>query len=210
MSRENEIPADLESKKRGCKVEITDIAISKVPFVKYKEIPAEHYEILQELAKTVLELAKTENDGNETAITYSLESIEIAQSEKNEKYIAVSYGDEHSVDPLNNTLSYHLMMTAQGCVVIILHNHPNLSKISLQDVGYLFGYASLKMIVAITNLGSIHYIVKTNNYNRIEAIKLYKTAVDMTQKAVNLKEKLKACDYFLNRCHKAGLFFASH
>lgn len=149
---------DLEDNKRNHKVEITDIAISKVPLVRYKEIPEEHYETLRELAKLVLELSREHNDGNETAITYSLD------------------------DP-------------DG---------------SLGDISYLLGYAALKMIVVVTNLGSINYIVKKDSYDRIEALKLYRDAVDMYDKAKTLKERQNATDTFLSNCHKAGLIFEDH
>lgn len=45
--------SDLEDNKRDHKIEITDVAISKVPLIRYREIPEEHYATLQELAKAV-------------------------------------------------------------------------------------------------------------------------------------------------------------
>ena len=41
----------LEHNKRDHKVKITDAAISKVPYVKYRSIPGSHYAVLQELTK---------------------------------------------------------------------------------------------------------------------------------------------------------------
>ena len=46
---------EMESNKRDHKVEITDIAISKVPYVRYREIPEEYYETLHQIAIAVLE-----------------------------------------------------------------------------------------------------------------------------------------------------------
>ena len=54
----------LEANKRDHKIEITDIAIEKVPYVKYKEIPDMYYNILQELAKMVLVYSRDNNDCN--------------------------------------------------------------------------------------------------------------------------------------------------
>ena len=45
---------------------------------------------------------------------------------------------------------------------VVIHNHPSLSKVSLQDVWLFIKYAAVKMIVVITNLGAIDYIVKTD------------------------------------------------
>lgn len=199
------IMSDLEANKRDHRIPITDISISKVPLVRYREIPEEHYAILQELAKMVLVLSRENNNCNETAITYSLDSPELILEGQN--CLTVSYGDEHSVDPLSDTLSNHLVMTAEGCVIIILHNHPSLSKISLQDVSYLFRFAAIKMIVAVTNAGSVNYIVKANTYHRKEALKLYIEAIEMYNKASNLKQKQDATNYFLNHCFKCGIVF---
>lgn len=93
------------SKNRDKKIPITDVAISKVPYVEYKEIPEDEYDIIHELAKQVLTLAKEENDSNEVAITYRMNHDEIAPDEE---YIGVSFGKEHEVDPLEDTTSYHI------------------------------------------------------------------------------------------------------
>ena len=50
------------AKKRNHKVMITDEAIRKVPRVQYKNIPESEYSIIQELAKNVLWISKTENN----------------------------------------------------------------------------------------------------------------------------------------------------
>lgn len=199
MLTENE----LGSNKRDHKIEITDIAISKVPFVRYREIPEEHYEILHQLAIAVLKYAKERNDCNETAITYSLDET----LSEEDGSLAISYGDEHTVDPLNNADAYHLLATARSCVIVILHNHPSLSKVSLSDVGFLLGYEAVKMVVAVTNLGSIHYIVKTEKYDRENAIRLYRDAVRRIENMEDLKQKQDAADFFLNNCYKVGLIF---
>lgn len=57
------------SKKRDHKIIITDKAIEKVPFIRYKEIPEEEYPIIQMFAKKALQLSKDENESNEVAIT---------------------------------------------------------------------------------------------------------------------------------------------
>lgn len=46
------------SKKRDHKIMITEEAIRKVPFIRYREIPEDEYEIIYELAKQVLRHGK--------------------------------------------------------------------------------------------------------------------------------------------------------
>ena len=168
---------DLEmAKKRERKIMITNEAIRKVPRIKYKNIPESEYNTIQELARNVLRISKNENNSNEVAITYGMDSVERIQ--KGEEYIGVALGSEHGVDPISNTTAYHLVSSAEDCIVIVLHNHPSLSDFSLSDVQFLLRYASVKMMVVVTNLGSISYLVKGLQ---------------------------KAADHFLKNCYMVGI-----
>ena len=82
--------------------------------------------------------------------------------QKGEEYIGVALGGEHEADSINNTTAYHLVSSAKECIVIVLHNYPSLSDFSLSDVQFLLQYACIKMMVVVTNLGSISYLVKGN------------------------------------------------
>ncbi|MCM1264200.1 MAG: hypothetical protein NC313_15930 [Butyrivibrio sp.] len=92
------------AKKRDHKILITEAAIEKIPLVKYKEIPESEYLMLQELAKEVLKVSKNDNDSNEVALTYSLDYRKLIAEGK--EFMGVALGDEHSVDPCMNAVSY--------------------------------------------------------------------------------------------------------
>jgi len=192
------------SKNRDKKIPITDVAISKVPYVEYKEIPEDEYDIIHELVKQVLTLAKEENDSNEVAITYRMNHDEIAPDEE---YIGVSFGKEHEVDPLEDTTSYHLIMSKKDCVVVSLHNHPSLSQISVVDMRFFLEYDSVKLLVIITNLGSISYLVKDSRYNKREAITLYNEVVSMNNEATDLKGYQEAAKHFMKNCYSVGIIY---
>ena len=106
----------------------------------------------------MLLISKNENNSNEVAITYEMDSRKRIQD--GEDYIGVALGGEHEVDRLGRRVSYHLVSSAKECVVIVLHNHPSLSDFSLSDVQFLLRYERIKMMVVVTNLGSISYLVK--------------------------------------------------
>ena len=195
---------DLEmAKKRDHKIMITEEAINKVPRIKYKNIAENEYDNIWELAKSVLKISKEENDSNEVAVTYSLNSMELI--ERGEKYIGVSLGMEHDVDPLSDTTAYHLISSAKDCVVIVLHNHPSLSNFSLSDIQFLLKYETIRMMVVITNLGSISYLVKNKKYNFRNAVNLFNQAVDKNNEAKKLKDFQDAADYFLKNSYNVGI-----
>ena len=76
------------AKKRNHKIRITDEAINKIPRIKYKDIPESEYDNIWDLAKNVLKISKEENDSNEVAITYSLDSAKLI--EEGERYIGIA------------------------------------------------------------------------------------------------------------------------
>lgn len=205
--RRQEMDSDLNdlemAKKRVHKIMITDEAIYKVPRVRYKEISETEYDNLQELARQVLQISKDENDSNEVAVTYSLESVRLI--EKGERYIGIALGAEHDVDPLSDSTSYHLIRNSRDCVVIVLHNHPSLSAFSLSDIQFLLRYETVKMMVVVTNLGSISYLVKNGKYDFEKAVILLNEAVDLNNKAKNIKDLQDAADYFLKNCYNVGI-----
>lgn len=193
------------SKKRDHKIWITDEAIEKVPRICYKEIPEKEYDTIRELIKEVLRISKNRNNSNEVAITYSLDSEFLIST--GAEYVGITLGDEHNVDPLSTTVAYHLVMTSSDCVIISLHNHPSLSKFSLQDVQFLIMYASVKMMCVVTNLGNVSYLVKNKKYDRSIAMDILREAVKLHNDANELKGYQKAAKYFLKNCHKAGIIY---
>ena len=199
----NELNSLEMAKKRNHKIKITDEAIRKVPRVQYKGIPDNEYDNIRELARQVLQISKDENDSNEVAVTYSLDNVFLI--ENGERYIGIALGAEHDVDPLSDATSFHLIRSSADCVVIVLHNHPSLSKFSLSDIQFLLRYVSVKMMVVVTNLGSVSYLVKNLRYNFEEAVLLLNDAVDLNNKANSIKDLQDAADYFLNNCHSVGI-----
>lgn len=148
-------------------------------------------------------ISKNENNSNEVAITYEMDSRKRIQD--GEDYIGVALGGEHEVDPLSSTISYHLVSSAKECVVIVLHNHPSLSDFSLSDVQFLLRYERIKMMVVVTNLGSISYLVKGEKYDYEKAVILFNEAVQSNNEAKNLKGLQRAADYFLKNSHIVGI-----
>ena len=193
------------AKKRMRKIMITDMAIEKVPLIKYREIPESEYLMLQELAKEVLMVSKNENDSNEVALTYSLDYRNLIAEGK--EFMGVALGDEHSVDPCMNTVAYHLITTSIQCVVIVLHNHPSLSKFSLEDIKFFLSNGTVKMMVVVTNLGNISYLVKKENFNRKKAIEIYNHAVNVYSEGSNIRDYQKAVFCFLSNCHEANIVY---
>ena len=192
------------AKKRNNKIIISEEAIRKIPYIRYREIPEQEYDIIQSLARRVLMLSKEENDSNEVAITYSYDSNMILAGDE---LVGVHFGDEHSVDPLADSQTFHLIMQSQECAVVSLHNHPSLSLVSLMDIQFFLRYHSIKLLVIVTNLGSISYLVKSRKYDYVAAIDFVNDVIAMHNTAHNIKEYQKVVKYFLSNCYKVGIIY---
>lgn len=188
-----------QAKRRDKKVEITDVSIAKVPFIMYKGFTFEENQKICQLAKTVLILAKEENNSNEVAITYDLERKDLPYG--------IAFGNEHSVDICSDTRSFHILLSARRTTVIMLHNHPSTKTFSLEDLRFLLTYDSIRMMIVISNQGKIHYISKEEDFDRDMAIQLYSSCVGTLSKSSNIREIYFAAKQYLLKCHTVGLFY---
>ncbi len=98
----------------------------------------------------------------------------------------------------------------KDCVVLVLHNHPSLSAFSLSDIQFLLSYETVKMMVVVINLGSVSYLVKNSKYNFEKAVVLLNKAIDLNNKAKNIKGLQEAAKYFLKNCYNAGISESVH
>ena len=100
---------------------------------------------------------------------------------------------------------YHLIRASRDCVVLVLHNHPSLSAFSLSDIQFLLRYETVKLMVVVTNLGNVSYLVKNSKYDFEKAVVLLNEAIDLNNKAKNIKDLQEAADYFLKSCYNVGI-----
>lgn len=106
-----------------------------------------------------------------------------------------------------DTFSYHLIMSSKECMVVSMHNHPSVSHISVADMRFFLQYGSIRLLVIVTNLGSISYMVKSRRYDYVKAVRLLNQTIQLHNKASDLKEHQKAARYFISNCYKAGIIY---
>jgi hypothetical protein len=191
-----------QAKKCGYKTAITDIAIKKVKYIKYKDLTDEQNAIMQRLAKEVLFLSQTCNNSNEVAITCDLGSLNPLEC------YGICLGDEHSVDVCSDTQSNHLIVSAKICTVVILHNHPSLQTFSLDDIRFFVANRGISILVVVSNQGKIHYLYKDKKYSEKETIQLFNECVDGLSSLSTVRDRYLSALSFLARCSETGLFYS--
>ena len=190
-----------QAKKRMHKVYITDIAIQKVPYIRYKDLTEKQNNIMRQLARDVLSLAKEYNDSNEVAIT-----CDIGSEEPLEEY-GISYGTEHGVQITSDTLSNHILVSADSVSVVVLHNHPSTQTFSLEDIRFFLVYSTVSIISVVTNQGTVHYLYKDENYNFHKAFALFKEIASQTRGTKAMERHYELALAFLRGCSEAGVFY---
>lgn len=190
-----------QAKRRDRKIYITDIAIDKVPYIRYDGFTEKQNKIMQELAKDVLLLSKEKNDSNEVAITCDLGSEEPLSS------FGVSLGTEHEVDILADTLSNHIIVSKKSVAVVVLHNHPSTQTFSLQDIHFFIRHPMIEVIVVVSNQGTVHYLKRDREYDYKNAFRLFRECIEGLGKDSPAMEMYLASLTFLAKCSEAGLFY---
>ncbi len=202
MPERKESESDLEqAKRRDRKIYITDIAIDKVPYVRYYGFDDEQNKMMQELAKDVLLLSKEKNDSNEVAITCDLGADNPLEN------FGVSLGTEHEVDILADTLSNHIIISRKSVAVVVLHNHPSTQTFSLQDIQFFILHSMIEVIVVVSNQGTVHYLKRDREFEYKKAIQLFRECIEGLGKDSPAIEMYMASLTFLAKCSEAGLFY---
>lgn len=164
-----------QAKRRDKKVYITDIAVKKIPYVKYEVFTEEQNAVMQTLARQVLVLSKEKNNSNEVAVTCDMGTKNPLDN------VGVSFGTEHEVDILSDTFSNHLIVSAESAAVVVLHNHPSTQTFSLQDIHFFILHPMIKVMAVVSNQGTVHYLKREQSFDYFAAVRLFKECIEILE-----------------------------
>lgn len=146
---------------------------------------------LQSFHKRLLKIAKEKNNSNEVGILIDI---------KDWSYLVIK-GDKGSIKMDSNPEFYSFLAKAQWRSLIFLHNHPNNTCFSEQDIETFLDDERFYLVTAITNSGNIHIMMKDGFCNVAKIKEIYNTHY---MKNGNKKSSVL---YILQRCGKYGLFY---
>lgn len=185
-----------QAKKRDKKVYITDIAISKVPLVHVKGLSDEQNKLLQLKHKDLLLKAMNENDSNEIANVFTLDSI----------HNLFQFGSETVVKLSMHPTIADVIENSKENSVFVMHNHPSTQKFSYSDLGVLLANNSVFGISVITNTGELHILYKIDGYDKTKTIDFLRDIRNKYNTGDVLNES-ELVDEFLKKCSKSNLIY---
>lgn len=86
-----------------------------------------------------------------------------------------------------------------------MHNHPSTQTFSFVDIQFLLGYASIRMLVVVSNQGTVHYLMKEDNYQWSKANKMFCQYINNIPEKVSINHILDITEQFLKNCKDVGL-----
>lgn len=86
-------------------------------------------------------------------------------------------------------------------------NQPSLSLVSVADIRFFLQYGSIRLLIIVTNLGSISYLVKSKKFDYKKAVKLLNQTIQKYNEASDLKGYQEATKFFIKNCYKAGIIY---
>lgn len=196
------------------KRDITDIAISKIPYVVYPDLDINQSLIIHEFAEYLLEKSKNENNHNEVAITYDLDnnlSLKNGFKPILDK-AGVCKGSIDEIDLFSDTQTMSTVYRAKNIAIVNLHNHPSCSSFSVQDISFFLVETAVKLMVVIGNNGELYYLSKDlSKYNFENAMKYFTDIPDVIHPnrckdyEWNNSELREIADIFLKSCKEFGI-----
>lgn len=159
---------------------------------------------IQDICKEVLNLAKNKNKSMEIGILASLDK-------KYKSKPIFGYMDNKTglctIDTVHDEEYQDVIISFKYNSLILIHNHPNNSKLSYNDLLNLITTPTIAIVVAVGNNGSISFAYrKSDNYSVY--VKIYMQMQSKLYK-VNKEDRLKIQDQIyeeiLNNPNKYGL-----
>lgn len=183
-----------QAKKRDHKIMITDVAISKVPYVEVPGMTIEQNNVLQQINQDVLRTAMESNTSNEVACVYNMYTME---------RVPYVLGDVSHVNVENDQGVRLLQGRSYAFELGISHNHPSTANFSFADIDYFIANDYLGLMSVVTNQGEVYVLRKADNY---DYDKIRKIEIDLINE-YSLENQAEIVKEFLKLCKKGGILY---
>lgn len=142
---------------------ITDASIDNVPLIQFSTLSKIESANIQRIERGLLKYVRNNHNNEECALVYRLDKENFA-----------SWTDRLS-EPINGDMqtvevgNHPLVLSAISVAVVITHNHPNNSPISIEDIALFMKINSVRILTAVGHDGHVSAIERTPSYDAQDA-----------------------------------------
>ena len=137
------------------KYPIDEETIKRVPYIRFAGFTKMQCQRIQTLEKMLLTISKEYNNSNEVALTYRLDGEQFSNGTER---IAVAYGSEGRVELFSDDKTKKLFETSKELAIILMHNQPNNTSFSFNDLNLFYHHDEIRLFIVITNSGLVRSI----------------------------------------------------
>ena len=138
-------------------IPITDQAIDAIPYIKFQTLSQEQSAEIHTLEKRLLVTSREHNKCQEVAIIYRLDEENFARYEDRIRFV---FGTRNKVDIEKDTIAKNLIRNTDEAVVISMHNHPNDTQFSFDDMKFFLTHSSIRLFIIVSNKGSVESLLR--------------------------------------------------
>ena len=147
----------MHKKKRNRAIDITDVAITKVPKTHILGFNNEQNLYIQELHKELLSRAQELNKEKNTNLT----EVGILLDIHTWDYWIINGKKDCSVDIRDSTEAFQVLMNARKNQLMMMHNHPSTGTFSGEDFKTFCNNDAIYIMTVVGNDASVYVLVKT-------------------------------------------------
>lgn len=191
-------------KNRSRAIDITDIAISKVPRTHISGFDKEQNQYIQKLHKLVLKEAQVLNE------TYHTNEMEagVLVDLHSWTYFLIAGNKPREVELRNNPEAYKKLICAYKNQLMFIHNHPSTGTFSGEDFKMFCHHNSLYMMTIIGNDSSVYLLIKTFEFSAEKALNDYmQLSMKYYNKGYRNNNGTLAIKEILKNARKYGLIY---
>lgn len=195
---------DFRQKDRSRPIDITDIAISKVPQTRIPGFSTEQNEFIQDMHKELLRRAQYLNRINNSK---KMEVGILIDIHTWQSWV-IDGRKECEVEMQYNPLAVQNLQSASKNSRMFMHNHPSTGTFSGEDVKMFCNHDTLYMMTVIGNDASVYILIKDINFDSELVLKDYmKFAIKYLEKGYTKNNGTLAIRDVLNNASKYELIY---
>lgn len=198
---QNILEGNFAQKKHNRAIDITDVAITKVPKTHIFGFSDQQNLYIQELHKELLSRVQKLNDNHHT----NRMEVGILLDVHTWDYWIVEGKKECAVDFRDSLEAFEVLTSARKNQLMMMHNHPSTGTFSGEDFKTFCNNDSIYVMTVIGNDASIYILVKTKDFDKNVLFEYARIAQKYYEMGYKQNNGTMAMKYILKNASKYGI-----